>query len=128
MIKNFGSIDRCELPIAALCFLFLVGLNLSLSQGSVIVDALAWVCAVTVVSAILGLTSPQAAHSYLLFLVLGSLVFGVGLYESASVLLWLASSWSLGVLFLGRLHSNQRLASISATEALLVGTAIWLAI
>lgn len=128
MIRKFGSVDRYGLPIAALCFLVLVGLNLFLSQGSVIVDALAWVCAVTLVSAILSLTSPRVAHSYLLFLVLGSLVFGVGLYESASVLLWLASSWSLGVLLLGRLHSNQRLASISTTEALLVGTAIWLAI
>ncbi|HEY9825709.1 MAG TPA: hypothetical protein V6D19_09690 [Stenomitos sp.] len=128
MIGKFGSIDRYKLPITALCFLVIVGLNLFLIQGSVFVDALAWICTVTLVSAILGLTSSRMAQSYLLFFVLGSLVLGVGLYESASVLLWLASSWSLGVLLLGRLHANQRLASISATEALLIGAAIWLAI
>ncbi|MGV0959946.1 MAG: hypothetical protein ACOYB1_08920 [Limnohabitans sp.] len=128
MIKKFDAFDQYKLPIAALCFLILVGLNLFLIQGSVFIDALAWICTVSLVGAILGLTSSRMAHSYLLFIVLGSLVFGVGPYESAAVLLWLASSWSLGVLVLGRLHANQRLASISATEAILVGAAIWLAI
>lgn len=120
--------NQYKLPIVALCFLISIGSNLVFNQGSVAFDALAWTCTVALVGAVLGLTLPQSAHSYLLFVVLGSLVVGVGFFDSASVVLWLASSGSLGVLVLGRLHSKEHLSLISATEAVLIGAASWLAI
>jgi len=120
--------NQYKQPIVALSFLILVGSNFVFSQGSVALDALGWISTVALVGGVLVLTIPRSAHSYLLFVVLGSLVLGVGLHESASVLLWLASSWSLGVLVLGRLHANKYLSLISTTEAVLIGAALWLAI
>ncbi|MBT9159943.1 MAG: hypothetical protein DDT27_00524 [Dehalococcoidia bacterium] len=123
-----GIEDHYKLPIVSLCFLISVCLNLFFTQGSVAFDALAWTCTVALVGAVLGSTLPRSAHSYLLFVVLGTLVIGIGFFESASVILWLASSWSLGVLVLRRLHSKEDLSLISPTEAILIGAAIWLAI
>lgn len=124
--------------IIALGFLIIVGTNVGVGQSIVnsdvlvgqkasVVDALAWTSAIGLVGAIFGFTLLRLAHSYLLFVVFVSLIVGVGLFETASVLLFLASSWSLGVLSLGRLLANQRLASISTTEALMVGGTVWLA-
>lgn len=131
MLKIFSSNRigyQYKLSIAAFCFLILMGSNLVFNQGPVALDALVWFCTITLVGGVFGLTFPRSAHSYLLFVVLGSLVFGLGFAECGTILLWLASSWSLGVLALRRLYVNKNLSLISATEAVLVGAAIWLAV
>ena len=127
MLTFDGVGNQYKLPIVTLCFLIFAG-SVFFNQESVTFDVLAWVCTVALVGAILVSTFPRSAHAYLLFLVLGTLVTGTGLLESASVILWLASSWSLGVLVLGRLQSKEDLSLISATEVILIGAVIWLAI
>ena len=119
---------RYRLIIFGFCFLILLSPSLVFNQRSVALDALAWVCTLAFAGSVLGLMLPRSAHSYLLFAVLGSIILGVGFYASASILLWLASSWSLGILVLERLYSKKNLSFISATEALLIGVAIWLAV
>ena len=125
-VNEIGS--HFKLPIVAICFLIFISSNLVFVPGSVAFDSFVWACTVGLAGAILSLTLPRLAHLYLLFTVLGSLIVGVGFFETASVVLWLASSWSLGLLILLRLHSKRHLSFISATEALLIGAAIWLAI
>jgi hypothetical protein len=123
-----GIGNQYKLSVFTICFFIVVGSKLLFNQVSVFFDALTWIGTVTLVSVLLRLTLPRSAHSYLLFVVLGSLMVGIGLYESASFLLWLASSFSLGVLVLRGLCSKEHHSLISATEAVLIGVVIWIAI
>lgn len=98
------------------------------SQTSVAIDALAWAIAVVIAASIFLLMAPKMAHVYLLTVVLFWLGFGVGWTESGTVILWLASAWSLGVLLLRWLSNHANPSNISATQAILLGAAIWLAV
>lgn len=117
-----------NLIVIGICFAILAIPQLLLNQESVGFDALAWVAAVVVAGGVFGVFVPRSAHLYLLVVVSGWLFFGVGLAETASVLLWLASTWSLGVLVLRRLYPRTHDLHINAVEAILVGTAILLAV
>ena len=109
-------------------FLILVSSHVFFAQKSVELDALAWICTVALVSVVFGLILPQSAHVYLLLAILLYLFVGAGLFETAFVLLWVASSWSLGVLILERVQSIEHRSRISATAAVSIGVTVWLAI
>lgn len=117
-----------KLIVTGLCLGILFIPQLFLGQPSVAFDALAWVVAVVVAAIVLRVAIPRAAHTSLLLAVLSLLVFGVGLAEFGSILLWLVSSWSIGVLVLGRLYRTKDISLISITEAVVLGAAIWLAV
>lgn len=98
------------------------------SQTSVAFDALAWAITMVIAGGILVARAPKMAHVYLMSAVLFWLGFGAGWAESGAVILWLASAWSLGVLLLRRLSAHARSSDISATQAILLGSTIWLAV
>lgn len=117
-----------RLTFFALCFLILVSSNVFFTQKSVELDALAWISTVALVSVVLVLILPRWAHLYLVFAVLLYLSVGAGLFETAFVGLWVASSWSLGVLILERVQSIEHRSRISTTAAVTIGATVWLAI
>jgi hypothetical protein len=117
-----------RLTFFVFCFLILVSSNVFFTQNSVELDSLAWICIVALVAVILGLSLPRSAHLYLLFVVLLYLSVGVGLFTFAFVLLWLASSWSLGVMILEKVQSKEHRSLISTTAAVSIGASVWLAI
>lgn len=101
---------------------------LALKQSSVAIDELSWAVAVALAGAALGILAPRLARLYLLLSVFAWLVLGVGVTQFGATLLWFASAWSIGALVLRRVRANDSLSCIGATEAALVGAAIWLAI
>ena len=95
---------------------------------SVALDALVWICVMALAGSVLAVLVPRLAHLYLFVAVSGWLVLGVGLAETGAVLLWLVSAWSLGALVMWRLHAKVPHWHTSATEAVVLGGAIWLAV
>lgn len=102
--------------------------QLLLTQVSVALDAAAWATVVLLAGGILVAYAPRAAHLYALGCVLAWLVLGAGFAEVATVILWLAGAWSLGVLSLRWLHNNKPHSDISTTEATVLGATIFLAV
>jgi len=117
-----------KLIVTGLCLGILLIPQLFLGQLAVAFDALAWVIAVIVAAIFFRVAISREAHTSLLLAVICLLVFGVGLAEFGSILFWLVSSWSIGVLLLGRLYRTKDISLISITEAVVLGAAIWLAV
>lgn len=117
-----------RLLVFAICFMVLAGSNLVFPRESAAFDALAWTAAIALAGGILALAFPHSARLYLLFAVLCLLVAGAGWLESACVLLWLASAWSLGTLALEGLRAKENFSVSCTAQTLLTGAALWLAI
>lgn len=120
--------QKNKLIVTGFCFAVLSIPHLFFNQESLAFDALAWICAMVLAGSVLGVFAPRLAHLRLLAAVLGWLVLGVGLAETGTVLLWLVSAWSLGVLVMRRLHAKVPNWRAGATEAVVLGAAIWLAV
>ncbi len=103
-------------------------LNSPLALDSVWIDALVWVVGVLLTGGVLACLLPGRAHLTLLGLVLGWLVYGVGPAQTAVVTFWFLSAWSLGAALLYSLRSRANPSPLSATEAVLLGASIWLAV
>ena len=95
---------------------------------SVELDALVWIASMAVAACLLGFLVPQVARLFLLGVVLAWLILCAGVAEISAVILWLASAWALGAWVLRRLDGRASLDNVSATEAIVLGTAIWLAV
>lgn len=98
------------------------------TQPSVAIDAFYWIIAMVLAGTTLVILVPRSAHFYLFLTVLSWLIIGVGLVEFSAILLWFVSAWCLGLLVLRKIYSKEDLSLISATEAVLIGATIWLAI
>jgi hypothetical protein len=110
------------------CLGILILPQVFMEQLTVAFDALAWCIAVMVAAIISHLIISRFAHIILLLAIFSSLVFGVGLAEFGSIFLWLVSSWSVGILVLGKLYRTKDMTHISITEAVVLGAVIWLAV
>ena len=99
----------------------------SLGSGSLGADRLIWLVGVMLGAYVLKSWTPKYAHLGSLGLVLAYLLGSAGLVEVATVVLWLASVSATGALVLRWCYSSGKDADISATEAFVVGTAIWMA-
>lgn len=97
------------------------------SQTSITFDAFAWAIAVVFAGTVLGIFASRNAHIDLLLAVIILLIVAVGVVETAAVMLWLVSSWCLGVLVL-RSFGNLQAPLIGFTAPMVLGAAIWLAI
>ena len=103
-------------------------LNDSLSLGPVQSDGLAWVVGVLLCGCVLGALVPRLSHFSLLGIVLAWLSFGVGLAEMSIVIFLLLSAWSMGAVLLCGLRSNACAPIVNSTEAVILGTVVWLAV
>lgn len=122
MIKNNRPL------VFIVCLFILAAPYLLPGKKTVLLDAIAWFSAIAFAGAFLGRTLPQHANIYLLAAVIAWLVMGAGATETAIVLLWLISSWSIGLLIMRAMYRKKEPSQYSATEALILGASIWLAV
>jgi hypothetical protein len=120
--------EKKDLIVTILCIGILLIAHSFLGQLTVAFDAFAWAIIIILAAVFLRVATFWKAHQNLLLVVLSLLVFGVGLSAFVAVLLWMVSSWSLGVFVLERLYRTKDLELISITESTVLGSAIWLSV
>lgn len=124
VIKNVSFIGLGLIAVTAAAYL----LNSPLALDSVQTDGLAWTIGILLTCVALGVLVPGLAHLSLLGSVLIWLSFGAGMAETAIAIFWLLSAWSLGTALLCAFRPGARNPAASATEAVVLGGAIWLAV
>lgn len=91
-------------------------------------DGILWTAVVLLAGFILRVFAKERARYYLPLVLLGWLIFGVGLSRFISVIFWLFSVWCLGLCFLSAAYKCSDPFRVSGVEAVLAGVVIWLGI
>lgn len=99
----------------------------ALGSSSLAADRLIWMVGVVLSGYVLKSWTPKHAHLGTLGLVLAYLLGSVGLVEATTVVVWLTSVSATGALVLRWCYSSGKTSDLSATEAFVVGMAIWMA-
>ena len=103
-------------------------LDSSAMLDAMVSDSVTWPVSVALCGGLLAVLLPGFAHLALLCLMLVWLVVGVGTGPAAIVAAGGLSAWSLGMALLHRVRSKPPAGAASATEAVLLGASIWLAV
>lgn len=123
-VKKYISTGAVLVGLTALLYLS----NNPFSLDKIAADSLAWVVGVLLIGGALSTLKPRLSHLYLLGIMLAWLSFGAGLAQTFIVIFWFLSAWSMGAVLLFALSANSQNPTINATEAGLLGAAIWLAV
>lgn len=91
-------------------------------------DDMTWAAVVLLTGLALHLLCPRRAKEALLAVALGWVGLGVGWNNLAVIAIWTAATWSLGGLLLHAIYRDADYPIKYPVEALVVGTAAWLAV
>jgi len=91
-------------------------------------DGLAWSIEVAVVGTGLRFLLPAYSHIGLCGVIFVWLCMAIQFKQLLVVILWLLSAWSVGLVLINWLRPQGNLFSVTATEAILLGAAMWVAL